>query len=144
VTRAEARRRFGASSVARLATADAAGQPHLVPIVFALAGDHIYSVVDAKPKRSLELRRLANLRENPAVALAAVHPIDTLHRAARLDSEFIAQQHAQTLGFPPETLVPPAPPASAVWLALPLTLLAGAIGGALGSGLGAVLHLNER
>ena len=53
-------------------------------------------------------------------------------------------QNARTLGFPPEILFPPPPPASAVWLALPLALLVGALGGALGSGLGAVLRLNER
>lgn len=64
----EARRRFAAARVARLATADAAGSPHLVPIVFVLAGERIYSAVDAKPKRTTALRRLANVRENPRVA----------------------------------------------------------------------------
>jgi PPOX class probable F420-dependent enzyme len=59
--------------VARLATADALGRPHLVPIVFALDGDHVYSAVDAKPKRTTALRRLANVRENPAVALLVDH-----------------------------------------------------------------------
>jgi PPOX class probable F420-dependent enzyme len=68
-----ARERFAAARVARLATADAAGRPHLVPIVFAVAGDVIYSVVDAKPKRTLALRRLANVAENPHVALLADH-----------------------------------------------------------------------
>src|SRR6202000_3142055 len=48
----EARARFAAARVARLATADAAGRPHLVPIAFAVAGDTIYSAVDAKPKRT--------------------------------------------------------------------------------------------
>ena len=70
---AEARERFAAGRVARLATADARGRPHLVPIVFALEGDHIYSAVDAKPKRTTALRRLANVRENPAVALLVDH-----------------------------------------------------------------------
>jgi PPOX class probable F420-dependent enzyme len=73
VTPAEARARFAASRVARLATADAAGRPHLVPIAFAVAGDTIYSAVDAKPKRTRALRRLANVRENPAVALLVDH-----------------------------------------------------------------------
>jgi PPOX class probable F420-dependent enzyme len=70
---AEARERFAASRVARLATADANGRPHLVPVVFALAGDCIYSAVDAKPKRTTALRRLANVRENPAVAVLVDH-----------------------------------------------------------------------
>ena len=66
---AEARRRFAAARVARLATADAAGRPHLVPMVFAVDGDTIYSAVDAKPKRTTALRRLANVTANPAVAV---------------------------------------------------------------------------
>jgi PPOX class probable F420-dependent enzyme len=73
VTPAEARARFADARVARLATADAAGRPHLVPIAFAVAGDTIYSAVDAKPKRTRALRRLANVRENPAVSLLVDH-----------------------------------------------------------------------
>jgi PPOX class probable F420-dependent enzyme len=73
VTLAEARERFAAARVARLATADAAGRPHLVPVVFAVSRDVIYSVVDAKPKRTTALRRLANVAENPRVALLADH-----------------------------------------------------------------------
>ena len=69
MTAAEARARFAAGRVARLATADAAGQPHLVPVVFAVAGEAVYSAVDTKPKRSPSLRRLSNVRENPKVAL---------------------------------------------------------------------------
>jgi PPOX class probable F420-dependent enzyme len=73
VSAAEARARFTAARVARLATADAAGRPHLVPIAFAVSGDTVYSAVDAKPKRTKALRRLANVRENPAVSLLADH-----------------------------------------------------------------------
>jgi PPOX class probable F420-dependent enzyme len=73
VSPAEARERFAAARVARLASADAAGRPHLVPVVFALEGETIYSAVDAKPKRTTALRRLANVRANPAVALLADH-----------------------------------------------------------------------
>lgn len=69
----EARQRFADARVARLATAGADGRPHLVPIVFAVQGDRIYSAVDAKPKRTTSLRRLANVRENPAVALLVDH-----------------------------------------------------------------------
>jgi PPOX class probable F420-dependent enzyme len=73
VSPAAARARFAAARVARLATADAGGRPHLVPIAFAVAGDTIYSTVDAKPKRTRALRRLANVRENPAVSLLVDH-----------------------------------------------------------------------
>jgi PPOX class probable F420-dependent enzyme len=73
MTPAAARERFAAARVARLATADADGRPHLVPVVFALAGDTIYTAVDAKPKRTQRLRRLANAAANPRVALLADH-----------------------------------------------------------------------
>jgi PPOX class probable F420-dependent enzyme len=68
-----ARERFAAARVARLATADADGVPHLVPLVFALSGSTIYSAVDAKPKRTTALRRLANVRANPRVAVLVDH-----------------------------------------------------------------------
>jgi len=68
-----ARERFAAARVARLATADAAGVPHLVPVVFAVAGDVVYTAVDAKPKRTTALRRLANVAANPRVALLVDH-----------------------------------------------------------------------
>jgi PPOX class probable F420-dependent enzyme len=73
MTEEEARRRFAAERVARLGTADAGGRPHLVPVVFAVAGDRIYSVVDDKPKRTTSLRRLANIAENPAVSVLVDH-----------------------------------------------------------------------
>ena len=40
-----------------------------MPIVFAVEDDIIYSAVDHKPKRTTALRRLANMAENPSVAL---------------------------------------------------------------------------
>jgi PPOX class probable F420-dependent enzyme len=68
-----ARERFAEARVAHLATADREARPHLVPIVFAVAGDTIYSAVDAKPKRGTELRRLANVAANPRVAVLVDH-----------------------------------------------------------------------
>jgi PPOX class probable F420-dependent enzyme len=72
----EARERFASARVARLATADADGVPHIVPLVFALDGDTIYSAVDAKPKRTTDLKRLRNVAANPRVALLADHYAD--------------------------------------------------------------------
>jgi PPOX class probable F420-dependent enzyme len=69
----EARRRFATAPVARLGTAGRDGRPHLVPVTFALDGDVVYTAVDAKPKTTSRLRRLANIAENPAVALLADH-----------------------------------------------------------------------
>jgi PPOX class probable F420-dependent enzyme len=69
----EARDRFAEARVARLATADADGRPHLVPIVFALSDDRLYSAIDLKPKAragpSARLRRLDNIHANPAVSV---------------------------------------------------------------------------
>jgi PPOX class probable F420-dependent enzyme len=80
VNTAEARERFAGARVARLATADADGRPHLVPVVFAVREDTVYSAVDAKPKRTTRLRRLANVVENPAVSLLVDHYEDDWDR----------------------------------------------------------------
>lgn len=45
----------------------------MVPIVFVVDGDTVYSAVDHKPKRTMALRRLANIAENPAVSLLVDH-----------------------------------------------------------------------
>ena len=57
--------------VARLATADAAGQPHVVPVCFALEESNVYITIDEKPKTTSarQLKRLRNILENPTVAL---------------------------------------------------------------------------
>jgi PPOX class probable F420-dependent enzyme len=65
--------RLTAARVARLATTDPDGRPHLVPIVFALDGDTLYSAVDAKPKRSRTLRRIENARVRPEVTILVDH-----------------------------------------------------------------------
>jgi PPOX class probable F420-dependent enzyme len=59
--------------VAWLATTDPDGRPHLVPIVFALEGDTLYSAVDRKPKRSSKLRRIENARARPDVTILVDH-----------------------------------------------------------------------
>ncbi len=67
----EARDLLSRHRVAHLATADRAGVPHVVPLCFALDGETLYFVVDAKPKRrsGTALKRMRNLLENSAVAL---------------------------------------------------------------------------
>jgi PPOX class probable F420-dependent enzyme len=55
--------------VGRLATADAAGRPLVVPVCYAVDGRRVYSAVDAKPKSTRNLRRLRNIAENPHVSL---------------------------------------------------------------------------
>jgi PPOX class probable F420-dependent enzyme len=67
----EARHRFVESRVARLATVSADGRPHIVPIVFVVDGQVLFSAVDAKPKSTRALQRLANIATNPQVAVLA-------------------------------------------------------------------------
>lgn len=65
--------RFAQAPVARLATVTPDGRPHLVPVVFAVDGEVIYTAVDAKPKTTQRLRRLANIDGNPRVSLLVDH-----------------------------------------------------------------------
>jgi len=61
--------------VAHLATADAHGQPHVIPICFVFDGKYFYSPIDEKPKRTApeKLKRVKNIRENAQVALVVDH-----------------------------------------------------------------------
>ncbi|MER6950107.1 TIGR03668 family PPOX class F420-dependent oxidoreductase [Nonomuraea sp. NPDC000554] len=68
-----AREMFGGERVARLATADAEGTPHLVPVAFAVRADRVVTAIDHKPKTTADLRRLRNIRANPKVSLLADH-----------------------------------------------------------------------
>ncbi len=71
----QTRRFLERQPVAHLATADATGVPHVVPICFALMGQTLYVAIDQKPKRGdvRRLRRLRNIAENPRVAVVADH-----------------------------------------------------------------------
>jgi PPOX class probable F420-dependent enzyme len=80
VQTAELRRRFASSAVARLATVRPDGAPHVVPLVFALVESTVYSAVDAKPKRTSALQRLANVRVEPRCALLVDHYEDDWSR----------------------------------------------------------------
>src|SRR5262249_2646492 len=91
--------------VAHLATANAEGKPHVIPVCFAMLDDRVYIVIDEKPKRGspLALRRVRNLLENPRVALVAdAYDEDwsklgfvLLHGSARLIAD--GEEHARAL-----------------------------------------------
>jgi PPOX class probable F420-dependent enzyme len=94
--------------VARLATADAAGHPHVIPVVFASDGTHIYVGLDEKPKRAPDnaLRRVRNLRERPEATLLVDHYSEDWSRLAFLlihaDAALIepgAEGHAEAIGL---------------------------------------------
>ena len=59
--------------VARLATADAGGSPHAVPVCFAYRTATVYIALDEKPKDVPpdRLKRVRNILENPNVTLVA-------------------------------------------------------------------------
>lgn len=63
--------RLKEARVARLATADTKGRPHVVPVCYVYNGSVFYSPLDRKPKREApeRLARVRNILENPHVAL---------------------------------------------------------------------------
>jgi len=88
--------RFTQSPVARLATVTPGGQPHLVPVVFALADDSrnvVYTAVDAKPKTTRRLRRLANIETNPQVSLLVDEYADEWTRLWWVRADGVATIH---------------------------------------------------
>jgi PPOX class probable F420-dependent enzyme len=107
LSEAEARLRLSAARVARLATAGADGQPHLVPVTFAVDGDLIYTAVDHKPKTTVNLRRLRNIRENPRVALLADHYSEDWDALwwVRVDGSATIVEDGQAVAHPIDVLV---------------------------------------
>ena len=83
------RRRLTEARVGHLATADEDGRPHVVPVTFALHGDELYFAVDAKPKRTTDLKRLRNIATNPNVSVLVDHYEDSWERLwwVRIDGE---------------------------------------------------------
>src|SRR5215510_14736845 len=117
-----------AHSVARLATADKNGQPHVIPFCYAFDGERFYFVVDEKPKRQTgkPLKRIRNILENPQVALviddyaddwsqlayelvsgqaSLVEQAEEYHRALGLSRERYPQYHHMSLTFPHNAMV---------------------------------------
>jgi PPOX class probable F420-dependent enzyme len=74
---ADARTRFAAAPVLRLASTGADHQPHLVPCTFVMdSANRVAIGIDDKPKASARLRRLRNIDENPRVSLLVDHYAD--------------------------------------------------------------------
>ena len=59
--------------VGRLATVSGPGQPHVVPVCFALLEEVVYTAVDHKPKTTRHLRRLDHIRARPEVTVIVDH-----------------------------------------------------------------------
>ncbi|PXX13061.1 TIGR03668 family PPOX class F420-dependent oxidoreductase [Mycolicibacterium moriokaense] len=84
---------FAESPVAMLATVGPDGAPHLVPIVFAVHGDVVYTAIDAKRKSTRKLRRLANIEANPQVSLLVDHYEDNWSQLWWVRADGIASIH---------------------------------------------------
>ena len=116
------KRHLEEARVARLATVDAGGWPHLVPVVFAVAEDTIYFAVDAKPKRSTDLKRVRNIASNPAVSLLVDHYEDDWERLwwvrvdgrARVLDDTAPALEALTRKYPQYVASPPPGPFVAI------------------------------
>src|SRR5205823_4279080 len=68
------RAEVAAARVARLATHNARGGIDLVPCAFAFVDDDtIVTAVDHKPKRTVRLQRLENIRKNSGVTVLIDH-----------------------------------------------------------------------
>jgi PPOX class probable F420-dependent enzyme len=68
--------------VGHLATADADGAPHLVPVCFAYDGQVVYTAIDHKPKRQTgyRMKRIRNILDNPKVAFLVDHYDEDWHQ----------------------------------------------------------------
>jgi PPOX class probable F420-dependent enzyme len=84
---------FAQSSVGVLATVAPGGEPHLVPVVFALHDDVIYTAVDAKRKTTKRLRRLANIEANPHVSILVDHYDDDWAQLWWVRADGLAEIH---------------------------------------------------
>ncbi|MDQ6715014.1 MAG: TIGR03668 family PPOX class F420-dependent oxidoreductase [Actinomycetota bacterium] len=111
---------FSAGRVARLATTRPDGSPHLVPVVFALVGDVVWTAVDRKPKTTTALRRLANIGQDSRVSLLVDHyaddweelwwvrvdgtaeVLDPSSPTARVGVEALSGKYPQYLDLPPD------------------------------------------
>jgi len=67
------KRRLAQTLIAHLATSGPDGRPHVVPICFITRDETLYFAVDAKPKRTTNLKRLQNIAANPAVSVLVDH-----------------------------------------------------------------------
>ena len=72
---AEQRHFLNTQRVARFASSDEHGQPHVVPVCYCVLEASAYFSIDQKPKRAQvqRLKRLRNIEQNPKVALVIDH-----------------------------------------------------------------------
>jgi PPOX class probable F420-dependent enzyme len=84
---------FGIAPVAVLTTVGADGAPHVVPVVFAVQHDVVFTAVDAKRKSTHRLRRLANIAAEPRVSLLVDHYDDDWSQLWWVRADGVAEIH---------------------------------------------------
>ncbi|HEY7054428.1 MAG TPA: TIGR03668 family PPOX class F420-dependent oxidoreductase [Mycobacterium sp.] len=89
----DARERFAQAQVATLATVSSDAVPHLVPVVFAVASDVVYTAVDTKRKTTHRLRRLRNIEQNTNVCLLTNHYADNWDELWWVRADGVAEIH---------------------------------------------------
>ncbi|MFZ0834267.1 MAG: TIGR03668 family PPOX class F420-dependent oxidoreductase, partial [Mycobacterium sp.] len=67
--------------------------PHVVPVVFAVAHDVVYTAVDTKRKSTHRLRRLVNIEQNPVVSLLVDHYADDWNELWWVRADGVAEIH---------------------------------------------------
>lgn len=99
----EAAARFADAPVAMLSTVGADRAPHLVPVVFGVHNDVVYTAVDAKRKSTQRLRRLANIAANPRVCMLVDHYDDDWSQLWWVRADGLAEVHesgeARAVGY---------------------------------------------
>jgi PPOX class probable F420-dependent enzyme len=115
---ARCRALLSAARVGRLATVRPDGRPHVVVCCFAVAGERVWTAVDAKPKATTRLQRLANVRAHPWASLLVDHyeedwdalwwvrvdgPASVLEEGDERDDALaaLAAKYSQYVGAPP-------------------------------------------
>lgn len=99
----EAAARFTDAPVAMLGTVGADSAPHLVPVVFGVHNEVVYTAVDAKRKSTQRLRRLRNIAANPRVTMLVDHYDDDWSQLWWVRADGLAEVHhsgeARAVGY---------------------------------------------
>ena len=92
---------IGSHRVARLATVDGTGQPHVLPIVYAFDGTALVTPLDHKPKRVpvSQLQRVRNIAAQPLVAVVIDDYADDWEQLAWVQIRGRAAIESEGAGF---------------------------------------------
>lgn len=95
MNRPEALKALSAARSGHLATITPEGQPHIVPVTFAVVDERVVTMVDHKPKTTTRLQRLANIQHNPQASLLADHYEEDWDELWWVRVDGLAQSHEE-------------------------------------------------